>query len=65
MAVISKSSRVCETCGGRSIGFQPVWLAGVSPADAARKMLAGPTDKMSVPRLNEELRYLSRAMAAA
>ncbi len=32
--------------------------AGVSPADSASKMLAGLTDKMSVPRVDDEPRYL-------
>src|SRR5438552_14047391 len=31
----------------RGTGFQPVGPAGVSPADSASKMLAGPADKMS------------------
>jgi hypothetical protein len=61
---ISKNARVCETCGGRSTGFQPVGPAGVSPADSASKMLAGLTDEMSLPRVDEELQYLRQAMAA-
>jgi hypothetical protein len=64
MATIGKSACVCEICGGCSTGFQPVGPAGVSPADSASKMLAGLTDKMSVPRVNEELRYLQQVMAA-
>ena len=64
MSAISKSVRLCEICGGCSTGFQPVGPAGVSPADSASTMLAGLTDKMSVPRVDEELRYLRQAMIA-
>jgi hypothetical protein len=64
MAAITKNARVCEFCGGCSTGFQPVGPAGVSPADSASKMLAGLTDKMSVPRIVEELLYLRQAMVA-
>jgi transcription-repair coupling factor (superfamily II helicase) len=49
----------------RSTGFQPVGAAGVSPADSASspqrvrpvadKMLAGPTDKMSVQHEQQEV----------
>src|SRR5206468_7486736 len=55
----------------RSTGFQPVGPAGVSPADSASspqrvrpvadKMLAGPTDKMSV--LHEEQEVLALEFA--
>jgi hypothetical protein len=64
MAAINKGARVCETCGGCSTGFQPVGRVGVSPADSASKMLAGLTDKMSVLRVDEELRYLRQTMSA-
>ena len=64
MAAISKSARVCGTCGGCNIGFQPVGKAGLSPAGSASKMLAGLTDEMSVPRVVEDLRYLRQAMIA-
>jgi transcription-repair coupling factor (superfamily II helicase) len=39
----------------RSTGFQPVGAAGVSPADSASKMLASPTDKMSVQHEQQEV----------
>jgi transcription-repair coupling factor (superfamily II helicase) len=45
----------------RSTGFQPVGPAGVSPADSASKMLASPTDKMSV--LHEEQEVLALEFA--
>src|SRR5438132_6414656 len=45
----------------RSTGFQPAGPAGVSPADSASKMLAGPTDKMSV--LHEEQEVLALEFA--
>jgi transcription-repair coupling factor (superfamily II helicase) len=45
----------------RSTGFQPVGPAGVSPADSASKMLAGPTDKMSVLQQQQEVLALEFA----
>jgi transcription-repair coupling factor (superfamily II helicase) len=45
----------------RSTGFQPVGPAGVSPADSATKMLAGPTDKMSVLQEQQEVLALEFA----
>ena len=45
----------------RSTGFQPVGPAGVSRVDSASKMLAGPTDKMSV--LHEEQEVLALEFA--
>ncbi|PYI95961.1 MAG: transcription-repair coupling factor [Verrucomicrobia bacterium] len=39
----------------RSTGFQPVGPAGVSSADSASKMLASPTDKMSVLQEEQEV----------
>ena len=62
MAAISKSPRVCETCGGCSTGFQPVGPTGVSPADSASLDVPGLTDKMSVPRVDDEPRYLRQAV---
>src|SRR5438552_4433078 len=34
----------------RGTGFQTVWPTGVSPVESANKMLAVPTDKISVPQ---------------
>ena len=45
----------------RSTGSQPVGPAGVSPADSTRKMLAGPTDKMSVLQEQQEVLALEFA----
>jgi transcription-repair coupling factor (superfamily II helicase) len=45
----------------RSTGFQPVGPAGVSPADSASKMLASPTDKMSVLQEAQEVLALEFA----
>jgi transcription-repair coupling factor (superfamily II helicase) len=45
----------------RGTGFQPVGPAGVPPADSASKMLAGPTDKMSVLRQQQEVLALEFA----
>ena len=60
-----KRATIRVICGsGRSTGFQPVGTAGVSPVGSASKMLAGPTDRMSVPRGDEELRYLRHSMIA-
>jgi transcription-repair coupling factor (superfamily II helicase) len=39
----------------RGTGFQPVGPAGVSPADSASKMLAGPADKMSALQEQQEV----------
>ncbi len=64
MAILRETEKPCVICRNRSTGFQPVGLTGVSPVDSASKMLVGPTDKMSVPRVGEELRYLRQAMVA-
>jgi transcription-repair coupling factor (superfamily II helicase) len=45
----------------RSTGFQPVGPAGVSPADSASKMLAGPADKMSALQEQQEVLALEFA----
>jgi len=39
----------------RGTGFEPVGRAGVSPADSASKMLAGPADKMSALQEQQEV----------
>jgi hypothetical protein len=64
MVILRETEKPCVVCRNRSMGFQPVGLTGVSPVDSASKMLAGPTDKMSVPRVDEELRYLPQTMVA-
>ena len=45
----------------RGTGFQPVGPAGVSPADSASKMLAGPADKMSALQEQQEVLVLEFA----
>jgi transcription-repair coupling factor (superfamily II helicase) len=45
----------------RSTDFQPVGPAGVSPTDSASKMLAGPTEKMSVLQQQQEVLALEFA----
>ena len=45
----------------RGTGFQPVGPAGVSPADSASRMLAGPADKMSALQERQEVLALEFA----
>jgi transcription-repair coupling factor (superfamily II helicase) len=45
----------------RGTDFQPVGPTGLPPADSASKMLAGPTDKMSVLRQQQEVLALEFA----